>query len=55
MGSGFCVSGHVETGMISLGDKILILPRNETAVIKSIKYILYSSHAKNMNVQFNNL
>lgn len=37
-GSGFCVSGHVETGMISLGDKILILPRNETAVIKSIKY-----------------
>lgn len=37
-GSGFCVSGHVQTGMISLGDKILILPRNETAMIKSIKY-----------------
>lgn len=36
-GSGFCVSGHVETGMISLGDKILILPRNETAVIKSLQ------------------
>ncbi|XP_016906499.2 protein HBS1 isoform X1 [Apis cerana] len=36
-GSGFCVSGHVQTGMISLGDKILILPRNETAVIKSLQ------------------
>ncbi|XP_043801631.1 HBS1-like protein isoform X3 [Apis laboriosa] len=36
-GSGFCVSGHVETGMVSLGDKILILPRNETAVIKSLQ------------------
>lgn len=36
-GSGFCVSGHVETGMISLGDKILILPRNETAVIKNLQ------------------
>ncbi|XP_034175508.1 translation elongation factor EF-1alpha (GTPase) HBS1 isoform X3 [Osmia lignaria lignaria] len=36
-GSGFCVSGHVETGMISLGDKVLILPRNETAVIKGLQ------------------
>lgn len=45
-GSGFCVSGHVETGMVSLGDKVLILPQNEMAIIKGkvinflIKYIL---------------
>ncbi|KAL0101490.1 hypothetical protein PUN28_018962 [Cardiocondyla obscurior] len=36
-GSGFCVSGHVETGMTSLGDKVLILPRNEIAVIKGLQ------------------
>jgi len=33
-GSGFCVSGHIETGMISLGDKVLILPQNEIAIVK---------------------
>lgn len=33
-GSGFCVSGHVETGMVSLGDKVLVLPQNEIAVVK---------------------
>lgn len=36
-GSGFCVSGHVETGMVSLGDKILILPQNEVAVVKGLQ------------------
>ncbi|OAD52749.1 HBS1-like protein, partial [Eufriesea mexicana] len=36
-GSGFCVSGHVETGMVSLGDKVLVLPRNEIAVIKGLQ------------------
>ncbi|XP_012543582.1 HBS1-like protein isoform X2 [Monomorium pharaonis] len=36
-GSGFCVSGHVETGMVSLGDKVLILPQNEIAVIKGLQ------------------
>ncbi|XP_068972370.1 protein HBS1 isoform X3 [Bombus flavifrons] len=36
-GSGFCVSGHVETGMVALGDKVLVLPRNETAVIKGLQ------------------
>ncbi|CAL7935325.1 unnamed protein product [Xylocopa violacea] len=36
-GSGFCVSGHVETGMVSLGDKVLVLPRNETATIKGLQ------------------
>ncbi|XP_032683269.1 HBS1-like protein isoform X2 [Odontomachus brunneus] len=36
-GSGFCVSGHVETGMVSLGDKVLILPRNEIAIVKGMQ------------------
>ncbi|XP_076758887.1 translation elongation factor EF-1alpha (GTPase) HBS1 [Xylocopa sonorina] len=36
-GSGFCVSGHVETGMVSLGDKVLVLPRNEVAMIKGLQ------------------
>ncbi|XP_076248465.1 translation elongation factor EF-1alpha (GTPase) HBS1 isoform X1 [Calliopsis andreniformis] len=36
-GSGFCVSGHVETGMVSLGDKVLVLPRNEMAMIKGLQ------------------
>lgn len=35
-GSGFCVSGRVETGMISSGDKILILPRNESGLVRSL-------------------
>jgi len=33
-GSGFCVSGHVETGMVSLSDKVLVLPQNEIAIVK---------------------
>lgn len=33
-GSGFCVSGHVETGMVAIGDKILVLPQNEVALVK---------------------
>ncbi|XP_058806041.1 protein HBS1 isoform X2 [Phymastichus coffea] len=36
-GSGFSVSGHMETGMISVSDKVLVLPLNETAVIKGIQ------------------
>ncbi|XP_076645496.1 translation elongation factor EF-1alpha (GTPase) HBS1 isoform X1 [Halictus rubicundus] len=36
-GSGFCVSGHVETGMVSVGDKILVLPGNEMAVVKGLQ------------------
>ncbi|XP_043286328.1 HBS1-like protein [Venturia canescens] len=35
-GSGFCVSGHIETGMVAVGDKVLLLPANQTAVIKGI-------------------
>ncbi|KAL6261418.1 hypothetical protein P5V15_006512 [Pogonomyrmex californicus] len=36
-GSGFCVFGHIETGMVSLGDKVLILPQNEIAVVKGLQ------------------
>ncbi|XP_076170695.1 translation elongation factor EF-1alpha (GTPase) HBS1 isoform X1 [Ptiloglossa arizonensis] len=36
-GSGFCVSGHLETGMVSLGDKVLVLPRHEIAVVKGLQ------------------
>ncbi|KAG5343176.1 HBS1L protein, partial [Acromyrmex heyeri] len=36
-GSGFCVSGHVETGMVSLSDKVLVLPQNEIAVVKGLQ------------------
>nr|XP_050850122.1 protein HBS1 isoform X1 [Vespula vulgaris] len=36
-GSGFCVSGHVETGMVAVGDKILVLPQNEVAVVKGLQ------------------
>ncbi|KAG7211450.1 hypothetical protein KM043_010734 [Ampulex compressa] len=36
-GSGFCASGYVETGMVSLRDKILVLPQNEVTVIKGIQ------------------
>ena len=35
MGSGFYVSGRVETGLVSAGDKVLILPRNEVAQVRS--------------------
>ncbi|CAB0009047.1 unnamed protein product [Nesidiocoris tenuis] len=35
-GSGFCVSGRVETGMVAVGDKVLVLPQNEMALIKAI-------------------
>ncbi|OXU28568.1 hypothetical protein TSAR_004780 [Trichomalopsis sarcophagae] len=37
IGSGFSVFGHMETGMVSVGDKVLILPRNEPAVVKGIQ------------------
>ncbi|XP_047350837.1 protein HBS1 isoform X1 [Vespa velutina] len=36
-GSGFCVSGHVETGMVAIGDKVLVLPQNEVAFVKGLQ------------------
>ncbi|KAK0073614.1 hypothetical protein PV325_009487, partial [Microctonus aethiopoides] len=35
-GSGFCASGHVVTGMIAVGNKVLLLPGNEIAIVKGI-------------------
>nr|WRK57540.1 Hbs1 protein [Recilia dorsalis] len=35
-GSGFCVAGRVETGMVQAGDKLLVLPQNEVATVKAI-------------------
>lgn len=35
-GSGFCISGHVEAGMVAVGDKVLLLPRNENGVVKGL-------------------
>lgn len=35
-GSGYCLSGRLETGMISVNDKILIMPCREQTQIKSI-------------------
>ncbi|XP_066152396.1 protein HBS1 isoform X1 [Euwallacea fornicatus] len=35
-GSGFCVDGRVETGIVNIGDKILICPNKEQVVVKLI-------------------
>ncbi|XP_039279965.1 HBS1-like protein [Nilaparvata lugens] len=35
-GSGFCVSGRVETGMVQQGDKLLVQPLNETGTVKAL-------------------
>lgn len=35
-GSGFCVSGKIETGCLNVGDKVLVCPNKETAVVKAI-------------------
>ncbi|CAH1159426.1 unnamed protein product [Phyllotreta striolata] len=35
-GTSFCVSGRVENGTLSVGDKILVCPSRESAVVKSL-------------------
>ncbi|XP_072399063.1 protein HBS1 isoform X2 [Diabrotica undecimpunctata] len=35
-GTSFCVSGRIETGTLSVGDKVLICPNREAAVVKSL-------------------
>ncbi|KAK5603856.1 HBS1-like protein [Crenichthys baileyi] len=35
-GSGFCVTGKIESGYIQTGDKILAMPPNETCTVKGI-------------------
>lgn len=43
-GSNFCVSGHVETGMVATGDRVLVLPHNEIAVVKGFIYFTLELH-----------
>ncbi|KAJ8944129.1 hypothetical protein NQ318_013313 [Aromia moschata] len=35
-GAAFCVSGRIETGTLSIGDKVLVCPNRESAVVKSL-------------------
>ncbi|XP_056630715.1 protein HBS1 [Diorhabda sublineata] len=35
-GTSFCVSGRIETGTLSIGDKVLICPNREVALVKSL-------------------
>lgn len=35
-GSGFCISGKIETGILNVGDKVLVCPLKETAAVKAI-------------------
>ncbi|KAL6483091.1 hypothetical protein MHYP_G00079630 [Metynnis hypsauchen] len=35
-GSGFCVTGKIEAGFIQTGDKVLVMPPNETCTVKGI-------------------
>lgn len=35
-GSGFCISGKIETGVLNVGDKVLVCPLKETATVKAI-------------------
>ena len=42
--SGCCLAGRVESGMIQIGDKLLLLPLNEVAHVKSkISFVLIIS------------
>ncbi|XP_050316410.1 protein HBS1 isoform X2 [Anthonomus grandis grandis] len=35
-GSGFCVDGRVETGVVNIGDKVMVCPSRDQAVVKSL-------------------
>lgn len=35
-GSGFCVDGRVETGVVNIGDKVLVCPNKDLAVVKTL-------------------
>lgn len=55
MGAGFCVSGRVETGMVQPGDKVLVSPLGETAVIKGLNHfhhysVLYSKENRSTSI-----
>ncbi|XP_034964815.1 HBS1-like protein isoform X1 [Zootoca vivipara] len=35
-GSGFCVTGKIEAGYVQVGDRLLVMPPNETCTVKGI-------------------
>lgn len=35
-GSGFCISGRVETGSLNVGDRVMVCPSREMSVAKSL-------------------
>lgn len=45
-GSGFCIAGRIETGMLQAGDRVLVLPQNEVAQVKGKLYLF---HIVNLN------
>jgi translation elongation factor EF-1alpha len=51
-GSGFCVSGRVETGLVQVGDKVLVQPQNEGAVIKG-KYCIKMTEVVQLEAGWN--
>lgn len=42
-GSGFCISGRIETGLLQVGDKVLVQPQNESALIKGISEFIINT------------
>lgn len=40
-GSGFCVSGQIETGALLVNDKVLVQPQNELATVKGMPHCSY--------------
>ena len=43
-GSGFSVSGRIESGYLQQGDNVLVLPANEHASVKGMTYNMLSSY-----------
>ncbi|XP_014662624.1 PREDICTED: HBS1-like protein isoform X4 [Priapulus caudatus] len=37
MGSGFCVSGRIEAGSVQTGEKVLVMPTGDMALVKAIQ------------------
>lgn len=39
--SGYCLSGRLESGMIQSGDKLLLMPLNESILIKGLCWLTF--------------
>lgn len=37
-GSGFCVTGKIEAGYVQVGERLLVMPPNETCTVKGTVY-----------------